>query len=74
LLQDFDTWAGSGLPAWSWDRVLPSYCRLEADQQIGDRSYHGATGPIPINRWGREELLPPMAGFLDATLATGHPF
>ena len=71
---DFDAWAGLGLPAWSWERVLPSYCRLEADQQFGDRGYHGAAGPIPITRWSRDELLPPMAGFLDATLAAGHPF
>ncbi len=71
---DFDAWAALGLPAWSWERVLPSYCRLEADQQFGDRWYHGSAGAIPITRWSREQLLPSMAGFLDATLAAGHPF
>lgn len=68
---DFDAWGARGLPAWSWDRVLPSFCRLEADQQYGDRRYHGADGPIPITRWARDELLPPMAAFLEATVAAG---
>ena len=71
---DFDAWAGLGLPARNWERVLRSYCRLEADQQFGDRGYHGARGPIPITRWSRDGLLPAMAGFLDATLAAGYPF
>lgn len=71
---DFAAWAAVGLPDWSWERVLPSYRRLEADQQFGDRSYHGAHGPVPITRWGREELSPTLARFLAATLALGEPF
>jgi choline dehydrogenase len=71
---DFDAWAGLGLPGWSWERVLPAFCRLEADQQFGERSYHGADGPIPITRWGHDELVAPMTGFLDAVLTAGHPF
>jgi choline dehydrogenase len=69
---DFDAWAGLGLPAWSWERVLPAYRRLETDQQYGDRPYHGAAGPVPITRPSRDELSPAMAGFLQAVIDCGH--
>ena len=71
---DFDAWAARGLPAWGWDRVLPSYCRVEADQEYGDEPYHGAAGPVPITRVPRDDLTAPMAGFLEAVLAAGHPY
>ena len=35
--RDFADWAALGLPEWSFDAVLPSFCRLEADQQFADR-------------------------------------
>lgn len=55
--EDFDDWAAAGCKGWSWDEVLPYFCRLEADQEFGDQPYHGDSGPTPVYRaprstWG----------------------
>jgi choline dehydrogenase len=70
-LDDFDCWDldcsdvdggdQTGTDLWSRDRILAAFCRLEADQQFGDRPYHGRGGPIPITRapldeWGDLDL------------------
>ncbi|MEU6715867.1 GMC family oxidoreductase N-terminal domain-containing protein [Nonomuraea sp. NPDC046802] len=70
---DFAAWAGLGLPSWSWERVLPSFMRIENDLDHGDRPYHGDSGPLPIVRWRQEELVPGAAAFLDAVTAAGLP-
>src|SRR5690242_776342 len=31
---DFDEWAALGNPEWSWERVLPAFCRLEDDPEM----------------------------------------
>lgn len=74
LPADFDTWSEFGLSEWHRDQVLQSYCRLETDRDYPDNSYHGAAGPVPIVRPGRDELTSPMVGFLEAVLAAGHPY
>lgn len=71
---DLDAWAALGLPEWAWQQVLPSYRRLESDQDYPDAPYHGRDGPVPIVRTGRGALTEPMSGFLDAVLAQGHPY
>ena len=52
--QDFDGWAELGNDAWTYDKVLPYFKKLEADQDIHDRAiqndFHGANGPIPVRR------------------------
>jgi predicted dehydrogenase (TIGR03970 family) len=47
---DFDGWAAAGNDLWSHDAVLPVFCRLEADADLGDRPGHGAAGPVPVER------------------------
>jgi len=38
--RDFDAWAMTArAPAWSWDRVLPAYCRLETPGAVGIGPY-----------------------------------
>lgn len=69
--RDFAAWSARGLPEWSWDRVLPSYCSFEQDLEFGEAAYHGATGPLPITR-GTGDYSPAMQGFVDASLAAGH--
>ena len=54
---DYDAWANAGCEGWAWEQALPSFIRLENDLDFDDRSYHGRTGPIPIertplDRWG----------------------
>ncbi|MEM9566327.1 MAG: GMC family oxidoreductase N-terminal domain-containing protein, partial [Actinomycetota bacterium] len=60
-VEDYDGWAADGCTGWSYDEVLPAFCRLETDLRYGDASYHGAEGPIPIDRapasaWGPVDL------------------
>jgi choline dehydrogenase len=48
---DFDLLASGGLDGWSFEAVLPSFRAVEADGDFGDSPWHGAGGPIPINRY-----------------------
>ncbi len=54
--QDYDGWAASGLPSWSWERCLPYFKRLETDREFGRLPYHGQSGPIHIEREPLNEL------------------
>ncbi len=47
---DLDGWAAAGSPLWASDRVLPAFCRLEADADFGHEPRHGAEGPVPVRR------------------------
>ena len=46
---DYDEWATLGNPEWSWEHVLPVFCRLEDDPEMV-APYHGVGGPIPIRQ------------------------
>jgi choline dehydrogenase len=48
---DFGAWAARGNTGWSFDDVLPSFRRLEADAEFGDAPWHGDAGPMAINRY-----------------------
>ena len=67
---DYDEW---DLPDWTWEKCLPAFKRLETDLDVNDE-HHGQTGPIPIRRHPRSELLPWQAGFLDACAERGVPY
>ena len=54
--EDFEEWAGLGLPEWNWRGVLPAYRRLERDLDFGERDYHGDAGPITIRRYPPAEM------------------
>lgn len=69
---DYNEWATLGNPRWSWDKVLPAFIKLETDQDF-DTQYHGKSGPLPIRRHPREELVPYQAAFLDACKELGYP-
>jgi choline dehydrogenase len=70
---DYDEWAALGLPSWSWEKVLPYFIRLEHDLDRGSDPWHGNSGPVPIRRHPREELVPYQAAFLDACVELGYP-
>ena len=69
---DYDAWAAAGNPGWSFDDVLPFFCRAEADLDFGDAPWHGATGPTPIRRYSPRERSAFSQAFLDAARAAGH--
>jgi choline dehydrogenase len=74
LAADYQAWADRGLPGWSWEQMLAAYRRAETDQDFPDAPYHGADGPVPIVRPDPDRFTKPMAGFLEAMTACGHPF
>ena len=70
--EDYDGWAAEGNPEWSWERVLPAFCRLERDLDFGDAPYHGDAGPISIRRYREDELTVPQRVFLETSRALGY--
>jgi choline dehydrogenase len=71
LPEHYDDWA-EFVPGLDWQAMLPWLKMIEADQQFGDRPYHGDRGPIPIDRYPRDGWYPLMERFAEAALARGH--
>jgi 5-(hydroxymethyl)furfural/furfural oxidase len=71
---DYDRWAGLGCPGWSYADMLPYLRRMESDADFGDRPYHGADGPIPVQRLPREAWGPADNALADAAVGLGHPW
>lgn len=69
---DYDRWRDSGCDGWDWEGVLPWFRRLETDHDFEDE-WHGADGPLPVRRYGPEELSAVQRFALDAAWALGHP-
>lgn len=69
---DYDRWAAAGCPGWSHEDVRPFLRRMESDLNFGDRPYHGAEGPIPVLRLGREQWGPADNALAAAALDAGH--
>ncbi len=70
--EDYDEWAAMGNPEWAWLKLLPYFRKLEDDRdERGD--FHGSSGPLPIHRPDREDVLPEHQAFVDACLASGLP-
>src|SRR5437763_15104529 len=67
---DYDGWAADNA-GWSWDDVLPSFCKLETDLDFGGEPYHGSDGPIPIRRYTGADRSPAACAMHDAIAATG---
>ncbi len=68
--QDFDEWARWGNSEWSFEQVLPFHRRLEDDRDArGD--FHGAGGPIWIERPRPETWQPLNRAFFEAGRAAG---
>jgi choline dehydrogenase len=70
---DYDGWAAAGNDGWSFDEVLPSFCRGETDLDFGDAPWHGSDGPLPIRRYPSDERSALTEAFLAAAAAVGHP-
>ncbi len=71
--EDYDAWAAAGNDGWGFDQVLPVFCRLEDDLDLGDRRWHGQHGPVPIRRYPAEERSVVACTYLEAASRAGHP-
>ena len=73
LPEDFDAWAAMGNDDWSFERVLPYYCKLENDLDFGAADYHGDDGPIRVRRYPEEEWGPDQLAWAEACRQAGFP-
>jgi choline dehydrogenase len=46
--RDYDNWASSGNPGWSYEEVLPYFKKSENNERFGADEYHGAGGPLNV--------------------------
>jgi predicted dehydrogenase (TIGR03970 family) len=67
LPEDYDSW---GSPLWSWANVLPYFRKLETDLDFPSGE-HGASGPVPVRRYRREEWQPFSEAFYVAARRAG---
>jgi len=70
---DYDGWQAAGASGWSWQDVLPYFCRLETDQEFKGPA-HGASGPIPIRRIPASQWPPLTRAIESFACAAGLPF
>jgi choline dehydrogenase len=67
--RDYDGWAESGAPGWSFDEVLPWFRKSE-DQEEGESEFHGAGGPLSVQNLRHTN---PLSGvFIEAAAQAGH--
>ncbi|MBM3345098.1 MAG: hypothetical protein FJY55_01145 [Betaproteobacteria bacterium] len=69
--QDFDGWAASGNPGWSYAEVLPYFKRTECRMGTGDDRYRGRDGPLPVTSFHYPNLL--CDAFMESAVACGIP-
>ncbi len=65
---DLDAW---GFPEWTWDACLPAQCRFEDDAEYGDEPFHGAGGPIRVERGDMASAAVTTAA-LEACFSAGY--
>ncbi|BBY22057.1 GMC oxidoreductase [Mycobacterium stomatepiae] len=67
---DYDGWAQLGCTGWDFESVLGLFRRSE-DHVDGASPWHGAGGPLPVERITRPN--PTSVAFIEAANALGHP-
>jgi choline dehydrogenase len=70
--EDYDGWAAAGNDRWSFEELLPFFCKIEDDRDFSG-PYHGNSGPIPAWRFPQEEWLPEHAAFYEVCRDAGYP-
>jgi choline dehydrogenase len=71
LPEHYDEW-NDYVDGYDWNSWLPWFRRIERDLQFGSASHHGSDGPIPINRYPREEWFEIFERFAQSAQARGH--
>jgi 4-pyridoxate dehydrogenase len=67
---DYDRWASYGLPAWSYQDVLP-YFRKQESWEGGANAYRGGSGPLATRKSRYQDPL--VEAYLDAAQSAGYP-
>jgi len=75
LPEDYDRWANDlGCTEWGWSDLLPYFLALENDADFGGDQWHGANGPIPVNRLPIEQWGPVDRALHEAATDLGYPW
>lgn len=45
---DYDRWAAKGNSGWSFEDVLPWFCKSETNPRLGGTRWHGDSGELPV--------------------------
>ncbi|KAH8323143.1 hypothetical protein KR074_006632 [Drosophila pseudoananassae] len=71
--RDFDGWAASGNPGWSYEEVLPYFLRSERAQLQGleHSPFHNHSGPLSVEDVRHRSRL--AHSYLRAAQEAGHP-
>lgn len=69
--RDYDGWAQLGARGWSYEDVLPYFCRSETSPDDVE-ALRGKNGPIRITR-GKVEASPLATAFIEAGVEAGYP-
>lgn len=69
--RDFDAWAQTGLPEWSYAHCLPYFRKMETFER-GENQFRGGSGPLHISVGKAENPL--FQAFLGAGQEFGLPF
>lgn len=67
--RDFDEWSERGCRGWSYDEVLPYFCRSETNWR-GASAWHGDCGPVQVRPIDTRHLL--EQPLREAALRAGH--
>jgi choline dehydrogenase len=69
---DFQRWHALGCVGWGWNDILPTFIRLETDQNFGHKPYHGDLGPLPISRVPHQQWGAVSAAMYNSCLRLGY--
>ena len=64
--EDFDNWPNG----WDFESACRYYKRSECDRDFADE-WHGSHGPVPVERYRKDELLPFQQAFVEAAQTAG---
>jgi choline dehydrogenase len=67
---DYDEWAHTTAPGWSYQDLLPYFLKSEANVR-GDARWHGRSGPLAVR--DSRSGVPEFEWFIDAAIEAGHP-
>ena len=70
--EDYGQWAAAGNDAWSYEKLLPYFKKLETDLDFGG-PYHGKDGPILVRRAKKDAWGPIAGAFYEACRQAGFP-
>lgn len=67
---DYDAWEAAGATGWAWNDVFPIFKRAE-DHEDGADEFHGAGGPLHVERIAKADRNPLAQAFVDAAVQAG---